>query len=389
MPSPWPPKALDELVAQIYQATTEPGVWTAVLETIGRKLNATLTAIHVRSGTGDTEPVGTLAAWGDRGPAGLRDYQSKYARENVWMEQGAHLLEPGAILTGEQMCSDEIFLRSPFYLNFLHPLDIRYSIRAVLTSDPEPLTVLAAGRPHRGRPFGQAERRVLAAIAPHVVQAVRIHVRLESIQAGQRAASGALERLPLAVIFLDKKCRVVEMNSAARRILDCADGLKLERGVLAALDTRAEVQLQQLIFGAAAVDSGRFSQHGGSLSLPRAGGRRPLSAMVAPTGVTGIFPASRSASVVVLIEAPDRGEAAPLDAFARDHRLSPAEAGLAARLVGGLSLSQAADALGITQNTARTHLKRVFSKTGAQRQADLVRRVLTHLSSGPSHPSEA
>jgi DNA-binding CsgD family transcriptional regulator len=211
-----------------------------------------------------------------------------------------------------------------------------------------------------------------------LIQAVRIQARLESSQAGRHVASGTIERLPLAVIFLDRRCRVIEMNSSARRIVEAGDGLRLERGVLVAHDTRAEVQLQQMIFGAAAVDSGRFLQHGGSLSLPRPGGRRALAAMVAPTGVTGIFPASRLASVVVLIEAPDIRPAAPIEAFASAHRLSRAELGLAARLVGGMSLRQAAKALGVSDNTARTHLKHVFAKTGVRRQADLVRRVLTH-----------
>jgi DNA-binding CsgD family transcriptional regulator len=190
--------------------------------------------------------------------------------------------------------------------------------------------------------------------------------------------SAALERLPLAVIFLDRRCRVVEMNGSARRIVEAGDGLKLERGVLVAFDTKAEVQLQQMIFGAASVDSGRFLQHGGALSLPRPEGRRPLSAMVAPIGVTGLFPSSRSASVVVLVEEPSQPAAAPFAAFTKSHGLSPAESGLAARLVNGLSLRQAAADLGISDNTARSHLKHVFAKTGARRQSDLVRRALTH-----------
>jgi DNA-binding CsgD family transcriptional regulator len=104
--------------------------------------------------------------------------------------------------------------------------------------------------------------------------------------------------------------------------------------------------------------------------------------MVAPTGVTGIFPTSRSARVVVLIEEPARTAMAPSIAFAKDHKLSPAEAELAARLVSGLTLKQAASALGIRDSTARSHLKRVFVKTGARRQAELVRRVLTYESGG-------
>ena len=378
MTSGWPRKELDEVVVQIYLATTEPERWNVVMERIGRQIGAHLAAVHVHAQAGDTEPATTVGAWGGKAPPGMRDYESYFATRNVWVQHGAHLLKPGAILTGEQMCPDGILLRSEFYLDFLRPLDVRYSIRAVLTCDPEPLAYFSAGRSHASRPFGDAQRRIVCAVTPHLIQAIRIQSRLEGIQSGRHAVTGALERLPLAVIFLDRRCRVIEMNQSARKIVEAGDGLKLERGVLVALDTRAEVQLQQMIFGAAALESGRLLQYGGALSLPRPEGRRPLSAMVAPTGVTGIFPASRSARVVVLIEEPARRATEPLAAFAKDHKLSPAEAGLAARLVGGMSLRQAAAALGISANTVRSHLKRVFVKTGVRRQAELVRRVLTY-----------
>ena len=377
MKSGWPARDFDEVVAQIYRATTEPDGWNPVIERIARRIGATIAAVHVHAAAGEVEPATTVGAWGRRQP-GLRNYESYYAARNVWVLHGAHLLKAGAILTGEEMCPDEILLRSEFYLEFLRPLDVRYSIRAVLTSDPEPLSYFSAGRPHRSRPFGDAHRRLLGAITPHLIQALRIQSRLESIQARRLAVSGTLERLPLAIIFLDRRCRVIEMNQSARKIVDAGDGLRVERGVLVAFCTRAEVQLQQMIFGAASMDSGRFLQHGGALALPRPEGRRPLSAMVAPTGVTGIFPSSRSARVVVLIEEPARPPTAQTDAFAKAHKLSPAEAELAARLISGLSLRQAASALSIRDSTARSHLKRIFVKTGARRQAELVRRVLTY-----------
>ena len=385
MKSDWPRKELDEVVAQIYLATTEPERWNAVIERIGRRIGANLAAVHVHAQAGDVEPSTTVGAWGRRLP-GLRDYESYYATRNVWVQKGAHLLKSGAILTGDQMCPDEILLRSEFYLDFLRPLDVRYSIRAVLTSAPEPLTYFSAGRSHASRPFGNAQRRILSAITPHLIQALRIQSRLEAIHSGRHVVTGALERLPLAVIFLDRRCRVIEMNQSARRIVEAGDGLKLDRGVLVAIDTRAEVQLQQMIFGAAALDSGRLLQHGGALSLPRPEGRRPLSAMVAPTGVTGIFPGSRSARVVVLIEEPTRRMTAPSAAFAKTFKLSPAETGLAARLVGGMSLRQAAAALGISEYTVRSHLKRVFAKTGVRRQAELVKRALTYEAGGGGEP---
>jgi len=57
--------------------------------------------------------------------------------------------------------------------------------------------------------------------------------------------------------------------------------------------------------------------------------------------------------------------------------LSPAEAQLATLLAGGSTLVEASEKLGLTEITVRTYVKRIFMKTGVNRQADLVRLLLT------------
>ena len=59
--------------------------------------------------------------------------------------------------------------------------------------------------------------------------------------------------------------------------------------------------------------------------------------------------------------------------------LTPAEARLALHLVAGETLRSAELKLGITYETARTHLKNIFNKTGTCRQAELVVIILTAL----------
>jgi len=51
------------------------------------------------------------------------------------------------------------------------------------------------------------------------------------------------------------------------------------------------------------------------------------------------------------------------------------------RRAAGVSLTDAAEALGIARNTARTHPRRIFNKTGACRQAQLIRRLLVDATS--------
>jgi DNA-binding CsgD family transcriptional regulator len=58
------------------------------------------------------------------------------------------------------------------------------------------------------------------------------------------------------------------------------------------------------------------------------------------------------------------------------YNLSAAEAAFTCRVLRGDGVSAASAALGISENTGKTHLKAVFEKVGVTRQAELVRRVI-------------
>jgi DNA-binding CsgD family transcriptional regulator len=59
--------------------------------------------------------------------------------------------------------------------------------------------------------------------------------------------------------------------------------------------------------------------------------------------------------------------------------LTPAEARLALHLIAGETPQSAALKLNVSYETARSHLKNIFNKTGTHRQAELVVVILTAL----------
>jgi DNA-binding CsgD family transcriptional regulator len=68
----------------------------------------------------------------------------------------------------------------------------------------------------------------------------------------------------------------------------------------------------------------------------------------------------------------------PLQALRKMFGLSEREAEIALLISSGMRPATAAVRMGITLNTARTHLKHVFQKSGAASQAELVRIVIRH-----------
>jgi DNA-binding CsgD family transcriptional regulator len=64
--------------------------------------------------------------------------------------------------------------------------------------------------------------------------------------------------------------------------------------------------------------------------------------------------------------------------IAETYDLTPAEAALMAALLAGRSLAEYAETAEISPNTAKTHLRHIFEKTGHRRQIDLVRAILAN-----------
>jgi DNA-binding CsgD family transcriptional regulator len=112
------------------------------------------------------------------------------------------------------------------------------------------------------------------------------------------------------------------------------------------------------------------------ISIPRPDGLRPLSAVAVHLSMAADNCGEDGLSYLVLISDPDHGIGLNRERLQQIYGLTPAEARLATLLVEGKRLRTAAADLEISFETARTHLKRIFSKTNSESQADLVRLLL-------------
>lgn len=85
---------------------------------------------------------------------------------------------------------------------------------------------------------------------------------------------------------------------------------------------------------------------------------------------------AESGKVYVLLGEPGQDEPR-LEAASIVYGLSPAQKTVAGHVLAGRALPEIAAMLGITANTARTHLDRIYDKTGVRTQPALVRALLS------------
>jgi DNA-binding CsgD family transcriptional regulator len=306
-------------------------------------------------------------------PRFLPLYADYYSARDVWVRGRPHPMS-GETVLGHRLIRDEDLVKTEFYADFLRPQGHFHVVAGIILRERTTSVDIAALRSKRHGPFGEADERLLRTLIPHLQRAVQLHRRLAAAELTSRSLTEAMDRLPYGVILLDEGGQVILANRVARAQLAARDGLTAERGTLGASKRAESSALQMLVADALGVATGRGLGSGGVLSVSRRSGKRPLSLLVAPFKREAVDPfGDRQPAAVVFVSDPDMRVEAPADILARLHGLSPAEAKVAAEVLEGGSLREIAERLGVTRNTANTHLKRVFEKTGTRRQSDLVR----------------
>jgi DNA-binding CsgD family transcriptional regulator len=183
-----------------------------------------------------------------------------------------------------------------------------------------------------------------------------------------------LNRLLQGVLLVDAGARLIFANRAAERMLRAGAGLVLGRDGLGA-ETPAETRLLRQIIGNCTEPRDELGGAGGRLQLSREH-RAPLIVLVVPhrTRLTWIDVVRPRA--ILFITDPEEAAVIRRESLRRDFGLTPAEVGFTREILRADGLQAAADRLGISLTTARTHLAHVFDKTGTRRQAEFIRLIL-------------
>lgn len=202
-------------------------------------------------------------------------------------------------------------------------------------------------------------------------QEERLHrQRSDSLRAG-------LDCVDTAVMLIDMAGLLVFANDAARTLLDAGIGIRERGGKLGAFDRADSITLGASI--AHVLDSS--AQPGSLARLPlftiRREGQAPLVVSVLPAPYALSEPGEVGA--LVFVADPNMEIADLAEPVCRVFGLTAVETELAVALARGRTLQEAAQALRIKDETARSYLKKIFLKTGVNRQTDLIRLILVSL----------
>lgn len=361
------------LVGLIYEAAVDPAKWPLFLEKFADALRGTVTAFVVY----DTQlGDGNIAATTRVDPMRQRSYDEHYIKLDMWGISGKHLLTQGSVRLGQELCPNDLLVKSEFYNDFLKPMNVFHEVCGVVVSQRNAVSFISSMRPKKAGSFGEEELRLFRAVMPHLQRAVQLHSRIAELQAEAVTAVGALNHLHIGLIRLDRDSRVLAMNAAATAIVGLRDGLTVTHEGLCASQADETRHLRALVSSAAWTSEGRGFGAGGAMPISRPSLKRPFAALVSPAPATGLQLSGAQCAAVVLVTDPEAAIESSEEILKRLFGLTDREAQIAGLLVQGRDLRGICDDLSIRSNTARTHLRHLFEKLGVRRQSELVSLLL-------------
>jgi DNA-binding CsgD family transcriptional regulator/PAS domain-containing protein len=367
------PTKIMRLIELIYDAAMQPEIWPGFARELCSEIPSTDSNItSVDLFTGRLNVSFTMIT-----PETAQRYFERFHQINPYFQRDLPYMQTGRIFRSHETCPPDEFERTEFYQGFFRQLNLFHLLSVSVLKEGDIIGTMALARSKEMGIYTDKEKHLLGVLVPHLQRAFRISQLLDGLRLEREMMSQVLDKLPQGALIVNRAGHLIFANRSAEKLLARNDGLTLDnQHNLAAASPNDQQQLHQLIGTAGQANALLPAQSGGVFQLQRPSGLRPFSLLIAPLNHDLSHDNYHQPSVLIFITDPEQRMESMEAVLQRLYSLTPAEARLAAILVQGKSIAMAAVELHVTQNTARTHLKHIFEKTGVKRQSELVQLLL-------------
>ncbi|MCR6736273.1 MAG: LuxR family transcriptional regulator [Afipia sp.] len=361
-------ETLSSIIGDIYDCVLNPDGWPDVLIRVTQTLDAAYTTIAL-AGTSDNH--GRFAAQSPWDPERMRALQD-YSFDDIPGLKAAVVGDIDTPLSTLSIMSESELQQTPFFQNWAGPQGLRAGCITKFVHTPDRIGLLGVTT-WADRDIVTAEdQRFLALLSPHLRRAALIGDLLDNMRVTTHLFRDTLQSLAVPVVLTDSEGAILYANTSAERMF-AAGGPILRQG--------KTIQAQNPSIGGALLQA--IASAASDVSLGSKGIGLPVSATGKPPAVAYVLPltqgtaraAFQPACAAVFVSTTTSASPLPEAVLTTLFELTPAEARVLVTIGGGMSPSKSAVSLGVSENTLKTHLNRIYAKTGRSRQADLVKLV--------------
>ncbi|WP_296743309.1 LuxR C-terminal-related transcriptional regulator [Mesorhizobium sp.] len=317
--------------------------------------------------------------WGDpvSAPHYFKTYLETYGKLNP-IFPGVIFFEVEQPVAVPDVISCEEFVRTRFFREWLAPQSLTDGLFSNLEKGATSCALFTAMRHKALGAVDDRMRHRFELITPHIRRAMLIGKVIDLHRVEAATLADSVDQLASSVLVVDAAGRIIHANASAHRLIAEADVLRAANGRIAAFDQQGS---RQLLDVSAAAEAGDVAVGRNGVALPllgRSGERYVAHILPLTSGARRKAGVSYSAAAAVFIRKAALDLPSPPETLARQFNLTPAELRVLFAVIEIGGVPEVAPVLGISEQTVKTHLHRIFAKTGTKRQADLVRLVASY-----------
>ena len=365
-------KRLWQLIGDVYDAAVDSRSWPDVLGNAAGFVGGKSAALYWKDVTSKTGGVhhddGRMDAL----------HNQLYFEEYITLDPStnaqvfARLDEP---IAGADFMTPEELSESRFYREWMRPQGTVDAVNVVLDKTATGAAMFLVFRGEHQGVIDEEARRRMRLIAPHVRRAAHIGRVIERKTAEAAAFADTFDGLSAGVFLVDADGAIVHANAAAQGLLEAGDVVHSRRGRLTVSNPKTDLAFRD-IFRSAREGDAEVGVKGISMPLATADGERQVAHVLPLTSGGRRKVVTGGAAVAALfMHKVAIDTRTPPEMIARSYGLTPAELRVLLAIVDVGGVPESAEALGVAQTTVKWHLGHLYQKTGAERQADLVKLV--------------
>ena len=311
---------------------------------------------------------------------GALDYMREYHRHDPHLAHAA-ALTPGRVFHTSSLVSDQEAQHHLFYRQFWATYNVRYLVGGKVDEDANTAVFFGVSRNARAGDFQTSSDVLLQRLMLHLREAYAIHLRVGRLRTQADSARLVIDQTARPILLLGPDRFIVHANNAAWDLLRQSDVVISRHGFLGCRDSNAEAALARGMYELDLEQQTTGQEKAHDRTDRRAVALRDLQGNPVPVCLWALRPQETMAAfgdtpraMLMLPTAAAQVQADPM-VLAAGFDLTPAEGRMLAALVQSLTIQEAANSLGISFHTARSHLHSIFEKTGVRTQKELMHQV--------------
>jgi DNA-binding CsgD family transcriptional regulator/PAS domain-containing protein len=354
------------IVSRLYDGCLDDTAWNQAIQAITNRVRGASAVLFGISPS--TNEVFRAENHGSD-PGEMQEFRQRWAaheiRTPLALQHGV-----GEPIFDARLMPSRTWKNSVLYNEFLLKIDKPWILSFWLDRNADKANLLTIHGSLRRGQFDERDGALIQGLIPHLRRAQQIRMQLAASQVRAEHLGQSLDCSTFAIFILDATGRILEANAMAEAQL--RQEPSVTRSMAGELRLREPANAELLHW----IGSGTPHRPDSPalIHVPREPGR-PISALVTPLPSRQNVLGARDPRWLVMLFDIEQRTLARAESLSMELHVSIREAQVAALLFAGYGIHEVATTLRMSPNTARSHAKMLYAKTGARSRGELIGRI--------------